>query len=702
MAGIGTGLRKFLTISSISFALSLTIFFSGVLTSFEYKAYDLFSRQLNPAESSGDVVIVQIDQRSIDALRDQSVTWPWPRQVHAPIFEYLSRADAVFFDVLTTEPSSYGVEDDAFLASSLKKAGNVYLPVFLSSAEHASDSAEQKFIAGISLPRNAPKPSLSFRSALLPIPEIREACRGAGNVAIKPDSDGVYRKVPLNFGLDGYNIPSFIMGYLMARGTVSANREGFSSVGKRIPLEEDMLLLRFHTGEHPFPVFSAADILQSYLDVQEGRKPRIDTAYFKGKKVFIGLTAAGLYDLKPTAVSSLSTGVLVHATALDNLLHGDWLTPLSRFWSVLFMLAATVAAAWFILNHLSLSANLAFVCGAVAVITVILGVLFHNGMYLQIIPPFMALGTSSLMAAAYSYATEGKERKFVRRTFSQYMDETIVQHLLKNPELIRPGGRRRRVTVFFLDIAGFTPIAENLPAEDTAEILHTLLNAFTEVVIRNRGVIDKYIGDCIMAFWGAPLDTEHDETDACRAALGCLEALEEVNRGFAERGVAPISIRIGIHSGDAVVGNLGSDRLFDYTVVGDTVNLAARLESVNKQFGTRVMVSADTWEKTGDSFVAREMGMVEVKGKSRPVRIHEIMAGAETGDRVIREKSAIHREALALYYAGQWREATALFERVLALDPVDGPSAWYRNRCEVMAENPPSGDDWQVIRMKEK
>ncbi|MRR34287.1 adenylate/guanylate cyclase domain-containing protein [bacterium] len=702
MAGIGNGLRKTLTISSVSFVVSLVLFLSGVVTTFEYKAYDLFSRYLNPAASSGDVVIVQIDQRSIDALRDQSVTWPWPRQVHAPIFEYLSQADAVFFDVLTTEPSSYGVEDDAILAGALKKAGNVYLPVFLSSAERAADPAEQEFIAGISLTGDAPAARLSYRSAILPIPEIREACRGAGNVMIKPDSDGVYRKVPLNFGLDGHTIPHFVMGYLMGRGTVSARREGFSAAGKSIPLADGMLLLRFHTAERPFPVISAADLLQSYLDQREGRKPAVDAAFFKGKKVFIGLTAAGLYDLKPTAVSSISTGVLVHATALDNLLHGDWIVPLSRVWSVLFMLAVTVAAVWFILNHLSLSANLAFVCGAAAVVAGVLAVLFGNGLYLQIIPPFMALGSSSLIAAAYSYATEGKERRFVRRTFSQYMDETIVRHLLKNPELIRPGGRRKRVTVFFLDIAGFTPIAEHLPAEDTAEILHTLLNAFTEVVIRNHGVIDKYIGDCIMAFWGAPLETEQDETDACRAALGCLEALEEINRGFRDRGLTTIAIRIGIHSGDAVVGNLGSDRLFDYTVVGDTVNLAARLESANKQFGTRVLVSADTWERTGDSFVARELGLVEVKGKSRPVRIHEIMAVSEAAERCMLEKAEIHREALDFFYAGQWREAIALFDRILGLDPADGPSAWYRTRCEALVESPPSGDDWQVIRLKEK
>jgi len=290
----------------------------------------------------------------------------------------------------------------------------------------------------------------------------------------------------------------------------------------------------------------------------------------------------------------------------------------------------------------------------------------------------------------------------VRRTFSQYMDETIVRYILKNPELIRPGGRRKRVTVFFLDIAGFTPIAEHLPAEETAAILHTLLNAFTEVVIRNKGVIDKYIGDSIMAFWGAPLETDRDEENACRAALECLEALAEINREFRRKGLAEIAVRIGIHSGEAVVGNLGSDRIFDYTVVGDTVNLASRLESANKLFRTRILVSADTFERTGDTFLARELGLVAVKGKSLPVKVFEILAAAGTHDTVNEEKAVIHREALALYYGKRWRDAVRLFDRIVELDPGDGPAAWYRGRCESMEACDGLPDEWQVITMKEK
>jgi adenylate cyclase len=702
MTAIGDGVRKWLVISTVSFALSLVLYLSGLLAGFEFKAYDLFSRSLNPRTSAGDIVIVAVDQRSIDVLSGQAVTWPWPRQMYAPIFGYLSQADAVFFDVLTTEPSSYGVEDDTLLARALKKANNVYLPLFLSQNASETDRAAQDFLAGVALPRNAPQPSLFYRSVILSIPEIRDSCRGGGNVAITPDADGVYRGVPLNFGVHGKNLPQFVLGYLLAKGAVTPDREGFKADGTRLPLVDDRLLLRFFRSEQPFLVIPAVKLIQSFIDEQEGRKPALDRSFFKGKKVFIGLTAAGLYDLKPTAVSSISTGVLVHATALDNLLHRNWMTPLPRVCVILFMLVICLAVSYFILTHFSLPANLAFISCAAAVTLGVPAVLFANGVYLQITPPLVTLVFSALMAAAYSYATEGKERRFVRRTFSQYMDETIVRHILKNPELIRPGGRRKRVTVFFLDIAGFTPIAENLPAEETAAILHTLLNAFTEVVIRNKGVIDKYIGDSIMAFWGAPLETDRDEENACRAALECLDALAEINREFRRKGLAEIAVRIGIHSGEAVVGNLGSDRLFDYTVVGDTVNLASRLESANKMFRTRILVSADTFERTGDTFLARELGLVAVKGKSQPVMVYEILATAGTHDAVNEEKAVIHQEALALYYGKHWRDAVRLFDRLLELDPGDGPAAWYRGRCESMEASERLPDEWQVIIMKEK
>ena len=233
---------------------------------------------------------------------------------------------------------------------------------------------------------------------------------------------------------------------------------------------------------------------------------------------------------------------------------------------------------------------------------------------------------SFLLSVAFSYAVEGRERQFIKRTFSQYMDKTIVDYVLQNPELVKPGGKKAHVTVLFADIAGFTTISEQNTPEDTALMLHRVLNELTEVVIEEKGVVDKYIGDCIMAFWGSPLALPEDEINACRSALRFIEAIYGINAVFALEGIPPIAIRVGLHTGDAIAGNMGSVRLFDFTVVGDTVNLASRLESVNKVFGTRIITSEHTLAGTHGLFLTRNLGPIEVKGKSEPVVIHEIIS----------------------------------------------------------------------------
>jgi adenylate cyclase len=321
---------------------------------------------------------------------------------------------------------------------------------------------------------------------------------------------------------------------------------------------------------------------------------------------------------------------------------------------------------------------------------------------MNVISPLGSLISSFIVSIAYSYATEGKERRFIKKTFSQYMDGTLVEHVLGNPQLIKPGGQKRRVTVFFADIAGFTSIAERVSPEDIARILHTILNTLTEVIIERKGVIDKYIGDCIMAFWGAPLSTKEDELHACSAALRCIASLTEINRKFREEGFSEIAIRIGMHSGDAIVGNLGSDRLFDYTVVGDTVNLASRLESVNKLFKTRIIVSEATLKTAGDGFLVRELGLIEVKGKTVPVKIFELME--ERSDLTNDKKGMVElfHEGLTLFRERKWADAMESFGRILKKYPGDGPSEFYKKRCECMMAQPQLTEDCHIIKMTEK
>lgn len=674
---------------------------SNVLGLFELKAYDLFSRHLNPVSSSGDIVIVEVDQQSIDALSEQGITWPWPRQIYFPIIEYLSEADAVFMDILFTEPSSYGQEDDSILADAFKKASNVYLPVFLSQKQKAMSAQDEEFMKNISI-KGEISPVLSFNSAITPIDAFKSSIMGSGNVTISPDEDGVYRRVPIVFQLKEYSIPNFVLSHLVQKAMVKIIQNSVYVKDAKIPLTNGKLLLRYYAEDNPFRVFSASQIIKSYLDSNASTTPSVNKDFFRGKVVFIGLTAAGLYDLKPTSISSISTGVHIHATTLENIVNENFIRSVSGIFVIVFMLLICFLVSYSVLRSHSLLVNLSLFIVSLFVIIMILAALFKASLYMSIISPISSLVISFLISVAYSYATEGRQRLFLKATFSQYMDKKIADYILENPSLIKPGGKVRRVTVFFADLAGFTSFAEIISPGKVATVLHKVLNSLTEVLIRNQGVIDKYIGDSVMSFWGAPFDTDKDEINACHSAIECLESLREINSDLRAEGLPELKIRIGIHSGPAIAGNIGSDRLFHYTVIGDTVNLASRLESVNKFFKTSIIISEDTLKKTGNSFFARELGSIAVKGKVQPAKVFELIGEEQNIEPAKKDLIALFNRALAFYKERKWHEAAQVFIEILREYPNDGPSEFYRDRCEYIISNSHLTLDWDVIKFTEK
>jgi adenylate cyclase len=461
-------------------------------------------------------------------------------------------------------------------------------------------------------------------------------------------------------------------------------------------------MLRFTRGEAPFKVFSASEILKAYLDSSSSLTPSVRKDFFKGKVVFIGLTAAGLYDLRPTSVSSISTGVFIHATAFENIVKGNFMRPVSVILLMLFSLLICLVISYSVLRSYSLFTSLPIFLITLFIIISVMAALFKVTIDMEVIPLVTSLMVSFIISVAYSYATEGKQRLLIKNTLLQYMDKKVANYLLENPSLIKPGGKMKRVTVFFADIAGFTSISEITPADEIAKMLHTVLNSFTEVIINNNGVIDKYIGDCVMSFWGAPLDTNKDELNACRAATQCLDSIKEINSRFQQENIPQVDIRIGIHSGFAVAGNLGSDRIFHYTVIGDTVNLASRLESVNKFFKTRVIVSEDTFKETGDVFLARELGLIAVKGKTQPIKIFELLGEKESNGTDKVRLVDLFAQGTALYKEHKWHEALQVFDKILQEYPYDGPSEFYRKRCEFIISNSHLTEDWNVIKFTEK
>lgn len=695
---------KVALIGLLSFLICLLIYLFRFLQPFENRAFDLFSRFLNPHKPpDSQIVLISVDQHSIEELSKTGIQWPWPRQLYAPILEYLSEARAVFIDILFTEPSSYGVEDDRILKEAIRSANNVYLPVFLTNQQRELTEEELHYIQEKAVTKvDFIRQGLSYRSAILPIEELRAVARGIGNVTISPDEDGVYRRIPLLFVLRENLIANLVLAYLFEQRHATY-QDGSLFINQRaIPLFSDHLLVRYYTSQRPFVEVSASELLKAYSDRLAGRKPELDRGAFKDSYVFVGLTAAGLYDLKPTTVSAISTGLLIHATVFDNLLRGSMFRPIPRHVTIAMMFVLCLLVALLSMRYHSTVVNLSLFVGLQLGVVTILALAFNKGYYDNLTTPLLSVALSFFIAMTINYATVGRERRFIKRAFSQYMDEKVVDYLLKHPDYIKPGGKRRHVTVFFADIAGFTTIAERISAEDTAKMLRVLLNAFTDIIIKNNGIIDKYIGDCVMAFWGSPYSTEQDEICACTAAVQCIKSLDTINQEFQKQGIPPISMRIGINSGVAIAGNLGSDRLFDFTVIGDTVNLASRLEGVNKSFGTKIIASEYTISKTGNSFLSRRLCKVAVKGKAVAVTIYEVMALKEEASAEQLELQRSFEEALEVLYQMDLEKALKSFKEIAQRFPQDKATSLYIQRCEELSKKSLLTEQDLVFKMSDK
>ena len=696
--------KSILIASLISFITVLLIVFldsSDFFKTYELKSMDLFQRFHAPLENP-EVLMVEVNQQDLTALSEKGIQWPWPRQIYAPLIEFCARAGSkgIIFDILFTEPSSYGKEDDLALAQAIQEAGSVYLAMGLSSRGAQRQEASSLSRFGI----RHPESTTGFREAqsfVLPVPEFVAGVRGLGNVILSPDRDGVYRAVSLFARLHESLFPSLTVAPLLDRVEFKEGRVFFD--GKALFLNhEGQLLLHFYGKDFRFPRLSALETLSAYQSPDTPSSEKVREAV-KGRYVIVALTAPGLYDLKPTAVTSVSPGAYVHGILLTNLLNGDHLREVGGKWkyAVLFLLGSLLGYA--VLVNVSFWKNtllfLGFVLGWPALS---LSLFFTRDWWIGFLSFelafFLVFGTTS----TYSYHTEGRKRRAIRQLFSCYMSEVLVKELESNPQKATLGGDRRFITVFFSDLANFTTLSERFEPERIVSLLNEYFTAMSQVILDSQGVIDKYQGDGIMAFWGAPISLEDHAARACLAALECQVRMNKINESLSREGIPPLSMRVGLHSGDAVVGNMGSAQRFDYTVIGDNVNLASRLEGVNKQFGTQVIISETTYLHARERIEARELDLIAVKGKEKPIRIYELLG--EKGRLTEEQKKGklLYEEALRSYGERDFAEARRRLAQVLETNPQDHPAAVLLKRCEELQENAPAGDWDGVFRLKQK
>ena len=413
--------------------------------------------------------------------------------------------------------------------------------------------------------------------------------------------------------------------------------------------------------------------------------------------MFVGTTAAGTYDLRVTPLSPFTPGVLIQMTALDNLLRSQAIAQAPPWAFVLTTLVLCIGTAWaFVLVQRQALKFLLIAGLALAYYGLVIHAFTDHDVWMELVFPEGALALTYAVSATVEYLIEGRQRRVLRAVFDKYMAAEVVDEIMRNPESIKLGGEKKELTVFFSDVAGFTTISEKLDPEDLVFLLNEYLSSMTDIILRYRGNVNKYLGDGIMAIFGAPRGEPTHASLACFAALENQAALARLREGWTARGYPEMIARIGINSGPLVVGNMGSQARMEYTVMGDSVNLASRLEGANKFYNTLILLGPRTYELAKPDIEAREVDILRVKGKLEPVVVYELLArkGALPAEK--QHVVALYQDGLAAYKQREFTVAKERFEAARALDPSDGPTKVYLHRVQEYLATPPP-PDWDGV-----
>jgi adenylate cyclase len=634
----------------------------GRLESIELSASDRLIYRSSPSQPpSGAVVIARIDDKSISQLG----RWPWSRDVEARLVQALTdyHAAVVGFDVMLPERDSADVErekisqqlkldrrddkavaamlaqsNDAELADAIRAQGSTYLGYSFSGLEF--ERARSRDLIGYRSTFLQPRPlfynsvtriagardaTINADAYLPPIPVLNNAARGTAYVNLDLDADGEARAYPtvVRFNRQ-YCLPLFIaLVDAYARHAPTRLRfdadgvAGVSISGNRIPVDEvGRMTVHFHGPPGTVPWYSISDIIGH----------RVPPDALKDRIVLVGLTGTALGDRFVTPVGGDFPGVEIQATAADNVLMGDVLLHNRMLWDleqwagVLIGVTITIVAAY---ATAVAGAAIAVILGA-GYVGYAMHLLSANGEILGVVFPLLVLVPTYMFVMSWRYFVEGAERRHLRHVFEHYMDPDVIASVVDSPSGLKLGGERRHLSILFSDIIGFTSRAERADPEPLVALLNTYMTIMIHLILESGGVVDKLMGDGIMAFWGAPLAIANPAREAVRCALRMTEELEALARR--DERFADVKIGIGICTGEAIVGNFGGEQRFDYSAIGDDVNLASRLEGLTRQFKVGILVNGPTIEEAGSGFITREIGLAKVKGKQVLVPIVEVVA----------------------------------------------------------------------------
>ncbi len=621
-------------------------------------------------QTNWPVVIVAVDDRSLDAMeKGKGFGWPWPRQFFGVIAQYLEScgAKAVAFDIVFEQKSVYQKSDgdDDNFADAMNGVG---IPVVFGSLVKG-DGNWDHFAPPVTRP--------SF---------------GAVNVG----NDVIYRK----YDPQVYGKPSLAAQVVKASGTEA-----------KLPADQPFLLHYFgpyktKDGKRTFQYISAGSVIGAAMgSAAEAKAAGITPEVFKGKIVLVGVITVGTFDLKSSPLSPEYPGVEVQATAAVDLLTGRRVIPVSTPVQTATALAAALVAAVGITFPrkalVKILGPIVAVCGILGI-----GAMLFSGAEIRWLAPtgaLLALAIATVLSFAWTYFAEDRQRRFMLKALSKVVSPAVAEQLAREPNRLALGTVRTTVTLLFTDLADFTAMSEKMDVQKLGELLNRYLGEMSDQVLANQGTLDKYIGDAIMCFWNAPLEQADHAVRACRAALAIAASEDSIRAELKQMGANKIFTRIGINTTDAAVGFVGSSHLFNYTALGDGVNLASRLEGANKMYGTRILMSQPTAELVKGQFILRKVDVVKVKGKKEPMAVFTLLADRNDPAAARFERLAGgYEKAFAAYQGRQWDMATQLLLELASDFSDDGAVQALLGRIEYLKVHPPA-DDWDgVYEAKEK
>ncbi len=654
-------------------ALVAVFHFSPFGPALDRAFFDASSRRpLRPPPLPGSSALVLVDETTMSALGAQGVRWPFPRTIFAQLIVALHQAGAahIVVDLTFFEET----ESDALLA------------------------AVATAVPEVTLARTAARPPVFWPAEFVTAhPGFFPHAR-TGLVEFPADPDGVARsyKVPGSLAAVALDRPTALPGGLLrwhggleqiaARGVPVLSAAPFIAAGRPI-------IARLAAAAPDLDPESVARALAAEPGVTNAT-----TALIRGRTVFIGANASGTFDLKPLPVGQIEPGVLLHWTAWTNLVAGGFIATVPRPGVLLGALLMGVAVMWAGRRRSTL---LVPVTAAAALgVGLLAGAygLLAAGWFLPPATPFAAVGLTLLGVVAESFWREQARKREIQAMFGAYVDPGIVAQLVRHPESIRLGGERREATVFFSDLAGFTDLSEKL--KDQPELMVEIVNAYleetSECLLNHGAYVDKYIGDAVMAVFGAPQALPNHALAACRAALDAHRQLAGINARYADATGVRLAVRIGLNTGEMIVGNLGSSRKKNYTVMGDAVNLASRLEAANKVFGTGILLGEETARRVQGVLVTRPLARLRVKGKAVAIEVHTLLGAPEDLSDRQREFLAAYRAGYDAYVAGRFVAAAAALDQAEAIMPGDLTTGRLREESTRYAQTAPPAD-WEPI-----